>query len=155
MKLNIITPNGAFRIEGSDASSIISLISAPSWVAASLDAWRHNDGRGEHAVHFGLGYAVTVERDEAAELEQAEIIRKVPTYSDYHKDFYGCRPSGVTHLEPREIAALYDKISEEHNALLQTPEGRAQLRANGWIVKEPTTKPPARKVAAKKAARRK
>lgn len=155
MKLHIITPTGAFRIEGSDSTSIINLISAPPWVATAIKSWLENDGQGEHTVHFAPGYAVIVPQDEQRELEQNEILRKFQTYSDYHKDFYGHRPIGVSHLSPRQIAHLYDKIAAKHVEMQQTREGRDKLRANGWLVEEPAEKPPARKVAAKKAARRK
>jgi hypothetical protein len=155
MKLNIITPSGAFCVEGADAASIVQLISAPPWVATAIEAWRANDGRGEHSVHFAPGYAALLLEDVAREEDCEAMLRKHQTYSDYHKDFYGFRPRGVEHLGPREIAVLYDKISEEHSKLMQTPEGRSRLRANGWIAEEPAGKPAARKVAAKKAARRK
>lgn len=58
-------------------------------------------------------------------------------FSDYHKDLFGYRPD-CRGMSPEECAAGYDRVAEAHAAMLRTPEGRAQLRADGWNVPEET-----------------
>ena len=61
-------------------------------------------------------------------------------FSDFHKDYYGFRPRGIyTPAEWRNRDVLVKAINEIHDALderKKTPEGRASLRAEGWVIDE-------------------
>jgi hypothetical protein len=60
-------------------------------------------------------------------------------YSDFHKDFYGWRPRGATPEQWTNREFLVDQINGIHDALdamKTTPEGRAQLRRDGWVVED-------------------
>jgi hypothetical protein len=167
MKLIVINNDGGFEVQGSDAASIVKLISAPTWVAESLNAWlvdAGDEGNG-HTIHVAPGFVVIVPEDHDLKARRASIREKFATYSDFHKDLYGFRPVGISHLCPEEIAAMYDRVSADFARMKSTPEGRDRLRATGWEIEdEPQPAPvegpakvakaPARKVAAKKAARR-
>lgn len=61
---------------------------------------------------------------------------KAAIVSDYHKDFYGVRPdrNWMASATVDELAGLYDKISKEFAEKKSTPEGREQLRAQGWKI---------------------
>ncbi len=162
--VQLILPDGGFEIKGLDVASIVKLAAVPPWVSEAYSAWKENDGDGNCVIHFATGCTCIVAAPEVVEIEKglaeesAEIFRKAEQYSDYHKDFYGYRPSDIAGLSPRELALRYDLISAEHQRLLQTAAGRAELRANGWSVPDepvpPARKAPARKAAAKKVARR-
>lgn len=72
---------------------------------------------------------------EPTELESAQSI-----FSDFHKDFYGYRPRFATEEQWNSIAWLDEQILAIHNAMdemKKTPEGRAQLREQGWVIEEP------------------
>ena len=61
-------------------------------------------------------------------------------YSDFHKDFYGCRPRGasVEQWDSKEfLVAQINSIHDQMDQLKKTFEGREQLREQGWIVEEP------------------
>jgi len=60
-------------------------------------------------------------------------------FSDFHKDYYGYRPRFATHEQwvnrdwlIREINVIHDDM----DYLKRTPEGRASLRAEGWVIDE-------------------
>ena len=58
-------------------------------------------------------------------------------YSDFHKDFHGWRPRGATPEQWRDRGFLVAQINHIHDAMdamKATPEGRAQLRAAGWVI---------------------
>ena len=58
-------------------------------------------------------------------------------YSDFHKDFYGWRPRGATPEQwvSREfLVARINAIHDDMDAMKATPAGRAELRANGWVI---------------------
>jgi hypothetical protein len=60
-------------------------------------------------------------------------------FSDFHKDYYGFRPRFATPEQWRSRDWLIESINGIHDAmdeLKKTPEGRAQLRAEGWVIEE-------------------
>jgi len=60
-------------------------------------------------------------------------------YSDFHKDFHGWRPRGATPEQWRDRGYLVAQINSIHaalDAMKATPEGRAELRAAGWVVND-------------------
>ena len=60
-------------------------------------------------------------------------------FSDFHKDYYGFRPRFATTEQWNDIGWLKEQIDGIHNAmdeLKKTPEGRNQLRAEGWVIDE-------------------
>jgi len=68
-------------------------------------------------------------------------VEELQSYlSDFHKDFYGFRPRGIyTPNEWRDPVVLTRAINSIHDALdkmKETPEGRAELRSQGWVVEE-------------------
>ena len=63
-------------------------------------------------------------------------------YSDFHKDFYGCRPlsDSVEQWDSKEfLVAQINSIHDQMDQLKETFEGREQLREQGWIIEEPDT----------------
>jgi hypothetical protein len=60
-------------------------------------------------------------------------------YSDFHKDFYGWRPRGATPEQWRDRGFLVEQINRIHDvmdAMKETPAGRAELRAAGWVIED-------------------
>jgi len=60
-------------------------------------------------------------------------------YSDFHKDFYGWRPRSATPEQWQDRAFLVEQINRIHDvmdAMKETPQGRAELRAAGWVVED-------------------
>jgi hypothetical protein len=60
-------------------------------------------------------------------------------FSDFHKDFYGMRPRFATPEQWRDREWLESSINAIHDTMdrmKETPEGRAELRANGWHIEE-------------------
>jgi hypothetical protein len=60
-------------------------------------------------------------------------------FSDFHKDYYGYRPRWATAEQCADRDWLMKQIDSIHDAmdeLKKTPEGRAELRANGWVIDE-------------------
>lgn len=60
-------------------------------------------------------------------------------YSDFHKDFYGWRPRSATPEQWRDRAFLVEQINRIHDvmdAMRETPQGRAELRAAGWVIED-------------------
>jgi len=71
------------------------------------------------------------------ELTKAEQLYS--HWSDYHKEFYGVRPRGVTSEQLNDEKYLQDqinKIDDEFALLKGTFAGREHLRENGWIIEE-------------------
>ena len=71
---------------------------------------------------------------EGADVEELQGI-----FSDFHKDFYGFRPRFATPEEWRNRDWLVERINAIHDAMdemKKTPEGRAQLKADGWVIEE-------------------
>ena len=63
-------------------------------------------------------------------------------FSDFHKDYYGFRPRFATYEQWNDREWLVEHINGIHDAmdeLKKTPEGRAELRANGWVIEEKET----------------
>jgi len=61
-------------------------------------------------------------------------------YSDFHKDFYGCRPRGASAEQwanKQFLVAQINSIHDQMDQLKKTFEGREQLREQGWIIVEP------------------
>ena len=60
-------------------------------------------------------------------------------FSDFHKDFYGFRPRFATPEQWRDREWLESSINAIHDtmdSMKETAEGRAELRANGWVIEE-------------------
>ena len=60
-------------------------------------------------------------------------------FSDFHKDYYGFRPRFATPEQWRDREWLIESIDAIHDAMderKKTPEGRASLRAEGWVIDE-------------------
>jgi hypothetical protein len=60
-------------------------------------------------------------------------------YSDFHKDFYGWRPRSATPEQWRDRGFLVEQINRIHDvmdAMKETPQGRAELRAAGWVIED-------------------
>ena len=65
-----------------------------------------------------------------------EYDELVEVLSDYHKDVFGTRVR--MNGAPREsVIAELDRIDRYMEQMKSTPEGREQLRAEGWAVEEP------------------
>lgn len=60
-------------------------------------------------------------------------------FSDFHKDFYGMRPRFGSPEQWRDRSWLESEINTIHNAMdemKETPEGRAELRSQGWVIED-------------------
>jgi hypothetical protein len=60
-------------------------------------------------------------------------------FSDFHKDFYGFRPRFATPDEWNDSKWLITRIEGIHEVMdkmSSTPEGREQLRNEGWSFNE-------------------
>ncbi len=60
-------------------------------------------------------------------------------YSDFHKDFHGWRPRSATPEQWRDRGFLVEQINRIHDvmdAMRATPQGRAELRAAGWVIED-------------------
>jgi hypothetical protein len=60
-------------------------------------------------------------------------------YSDFHKDFYGWRPRSATPEQWQDRGFLVEQINRIHDvmdAMKATPQGRAELRAAGWVIED-------------------
>ena len=73
---------------------------------------------------------------EYTKLEELQSI-----FSDFHKDYYGYRPRFATTEEWNSKEWLQSRIDGIHDAITQrakTPEGRAALLAEGWVINDNT-----------------
>ena len=60
-------------------------------------------------------------------------------FSDFHKDFYGFRPRFASAEQWNDREWLETEINTIHNVMdemKETPAGRNELRANGWVVED-------------------
>jgi hypothetical protein len=60
-------------------------------------------------------------------------------FSDFHKDFYGFRPRFATPQQWNDSEWLITSIEGIHEVMdrmMTSPEGREQLRYEGWSVDE-------------------
>ena len=65
-----------------------------------------------------------------------EYEELVNILSDYHKDVFGCRLR--MNGEPRgAVITELDRIDAYMDRMRSTPEGRAQLAADGWTFEDP------------------
>jgi hypothetical protein len=157
MKIILCDSAGSFSIEGEDFKSIARMLKLPPWAVDSHSAWARNCWGDDLTLHVEEGLIVMVEAsprpvpevNKPGEERFGELWRKVQTYSDYHKDFYGYRPTGDS-LSPLETVVAFDAIAAEHEAMMKTREGRVILRANGWEVPAAPPAPKAKKVAHQK-----
>ena len=58
--------------------------------------------------------------------------QKQDNYSDFFKDVFGHRPRHV--CTEAEAVKAYDEAASELQIRKATPEGRARLRADGWVI---------------------
>ena len=73
-------------------------------------------------------------------LAQYDVEELQGYFSDFHKDFYGFRPRYATPEQWRSREWLESSINAIHDAMdrmKETPEGRAELRRQGWVIDEP------------------
>jgi hypothetical protein len=71
-------------------------------------------------------------------MEYTKLEELQSTFSDFHKDYCGYRPLATTEQWNSE-EWLQAQIDGIHNAIdhrARTPEGRAGLRAEGWIIND-------------------
>ena len=62
-------------------------------------------------------------------------------YSDFHKDFYGFRPSGADvdrWMSKQYLVTQINLLHDQMEQLKETFKGREHLREQGWIIEEPT-----------------
>ncbi len=57
-------------------------------------------------------------------------------FSDYHKDVHGVRPRWVDHTDRVAVIEGLESLDRYMDSMRSTPEGRAQLRADGWWVEQ-------------------
>ena len=73
-------------------------------------------------------------------LENLSVDELQSYLSDFHKDYYGFRPRGIytpSEWSNRDILIeAINRIHDEMDELKKTPEGRAKLAADGWVINE-------------------
>jgi hypothetical protein len=57
-------------------------------------------------------------------------------YSDYHKDVHGVRPRGIPLDNRGDLIEGLQGLDRYMDNMMVTPEGRARLRAEGWLIPE-------------------
>jgi hypothetical protein len=55
-------------------------------------------------------------------------------FSDYYKDVHGIRPRWVDHTDRGVLMAGLTALDDYMAHMRSTPEGREQLRDDGWVV---------------------
>jgi len=55
-------------------------------------------------------------------------------FSDYHKDVHGVRPRWIDHTDRVAVIDGIHALDRYMEQMRATPEGREQLRAEGWVV---------------------
>lgn len=65
---------------------------------------------------------------------QYETEELFSIYSDYHKDVHGIRPRGTMTRE--QIIDGICSLDNYMERMKSTPEGREQLREEGWVIDE-------------------
>jgi len=58
-------------------------------------------------------------------------------FSDYHKDVHGVRPRWIDHTDRVVLIDGLESLDRYMAHMKSTPEGREQLREDGWCVDEP------------------
>jgi hypothetical protein len=58
-------------------------------------------------------------------------------FSDYHKDVHGMRPRWIDHTDRTVLLLQLESLDAHMATMKSTPEGREQLRADGWHAPEP------------------
>jgi hypothetical protein len=74
-----------------------------------------------------------------SEFDSMELDELQSYFSDFHKDFYGFRPRFATPEEWNDSKWLIARIEGIHSVMdrmKETPEGREQLRYEGWVIDE-------------------
>jgi hypothetical protein len=77
--------------------------------------------------------------ENADELDNYDVDGLQSYYSDFHKDLHGFRPRHHSEEEWNDPEVLKDAIRKLHkymDMLKSSPEGRAQLKADGWHIDE-------------------
>jgi hypothetical protein len=75
------------------------------------------------------------------ELDDYDVGGLQGYYSDFHKDLHGFRPRHHSEDEfnnPERLKELIRGLHKYMDALKATPEGRAQLKADGWHIEDET-----------------
>jgi len=62
-------------------------------------------------------------------------------FSDYHKDVHGVRPRWIDHTDRVVLIDGLESLDRYMAHMKSTPEGREQLREDGWCVDEPDGQP--------------
>jgi hypothetical protein len=57
-------------------------------------------------------------------------------FSDYHKDVHDVRPRWVDHTDRVAIIEGLESLDRYMLEMKKTPEGRARLREEGWVLPE-------------------
>lgn len=57
-------------------------------------------------------------------------------FSDYYKDVHGVRPRWIDHTDRVAIIDGIQSLDRYMDNMKSTPEGRAFLRSEGWVVEE-------------------
>jgi hypothetical protein len=55
-------------------------------------------------------------------------------FSDYYKDVHGIRPRWIDHTDRGVLMAGLTALDDYMAHMRSTPEGREQLRDDGWVV---------------------
>ena len=72
-------------------------------------------------------------------LENMDVDELQSYLSDFHKDFYGFRPRSYSNEDWNNkefLIRCIDGIHKNMDDMKETPEGRASLRADGWVIDE-------------------
>ena len=79
--------------------------------------------------------------DEGSDLDSMDVDQLQGYYSDFHKDLIGFRPRSATPEQWNDPEWLKKEINGLHDyfdRLKSSPEGRAQLKADGWHIDDET-----------------
>lgn len=68
--------------------------------------------------------------------DQYETEELFSYFSDYYKDVHGIRPRGLANNRQEIIAGIMS-LDSYMEYMKSTPEGREQLRQEGWDIDEP------------------
>lgn len=55
-------------------------------------------------------------------------------FSDYYKDVHGVRPRWVSHTDRVALIGGLQGLDDYMDYMRSTPEGREQLREQGWLM---------------------
>ena len=93
-------------------------------------------------VHDTFGKRDDEVEETRDELDDYDVHGLQGYYSDFHKDLHGFRPRHHSEEEfnnPERLKELIRGLHKYMDALKATPEGRAQLKADGWHFDDETT----------------